>query len=71
MAIASEKSEFIKDLIKVLGLDSSVLIGFTLKAHVNEPVKIETEDWASPLNDGTNILIKRWILTKEELTCTE
>ena len=66
MAIASERSEFIKDLMEVLNLDRKEVIGFTLRAHVDEAVTLLVETYADP-DDFKSTKIKRYELTKEEI----
>ncbi len=64
MAILAENSLFIKDLIEVLHLPKEMR-SFTIHAEVNKPVMVYFESYAEP--KGSRTIIKRWILTKEEV----
>jgi hypothetical protein len=65
MGIMSHESEFIKDLMKVLGIDPGRTRAFSIFARVDEFVTIEVEQYAD--DTGAQTEIKRYKLTKEEI----
>ena len=66
MAILSNKSEFVKDLMKALDIDPSGTIGFSLFVRINEVVTVEVETIVEEPKYGESE-IKRYRIIKEEI----
>lgn len=65
MAVAACKSEFIKDLMEVLGIDRTITRSFTLHAAVDDVVTLEVVQYAEGGKDHT--VIKKYRLVMEEV----
>ena len=66
MAFFPQHSDFIQDLLKVLGLDHREVIGFILRAYVDEIVTIQVQSFAQ-IDDKREIVLKKYKITKEEI----